>query len=287
MSEAAISDTAISDTDNSDTDNSDTDNSDTDTVSPIKLSDQYPPKYSSVEEERIDRKNRLTATFRLFGKFGFDEGVAGHVTVRDPELSDHFWVNPFGVSFKQMKVSDLILVNHNGDIVEGKHTLLNQAAFAIHSRIHKNLPHVTAAAHTHSVYGKTWSSLGRLLDPITQDSCAFYDDHVLFDDFSGVVLDVSEGDRISKALDKNKAAILQNHGLLTVGNTVDEAAWWYITMERTCQAQLLAEAAGKPKMIRPEIAALTNKQVGSPLAGWFSFKPLFDVMSEEQPSLFD
>jgi ribulose-5-phosphate 4-epimerase/fuculose-1-phosphate aldolase len=277
MSEAAISNT----------DNSDTDTSDTDTASPIKLSDQYPPKYSSVEEERIDRKNRLTATFRLFGKFGFDEGVAGHVTVRDPELSDHFWVNPFGVSFKQMKVSDLILVNHDGDIVEGKHTLLNQAAFAIHSRIHKNLPHVTAAAHTHSVYGKTWSSLGRLLDPITQDSCAFYDDHVLFDDFSGVVLDVSEGDRISKALDKNKAAILQNHGLLTVGNTVDEAAWWYITMERTCQAQLLAEAAGKPKMIRPEIAALTNKQVGSPLAGWFSFKPLFDVMSEEQPSLFD
>ncbi|MFT4670973.1 MAG: ribulose-5-phosphate 4-epimerase/fuculose-1-phosphate aldolase [Pseudohongiellaceae bacterium] len=277
MSEAAISNT----------DNSDTDTSDTDTASPIKLSDQYPPKYSSVEEERIDRKNRLTATFRLFGKFGFDEGVAGHVTVRDPELSDHFWVNPFGVSFKQMKVSDLILVNHDGDIVEGKHTLLNQAAFAIHSRIHKNLPHVTAAAHTHSVYGKTWSSLGRLLDPITQDSCAFYDDHVLFDDFSGVVLDVSEGDRISKALDKNKAAILQNHGLLTVGNTVDEAAWWYITMERTCQAQLLAEAAGKPKMIRPEIATLTNKQVGSPLAGWFSFKPLFDVMSEEQPSLFD
>ncbi|MFT6094488.1 MAG: ribulose-5-phosphate 4-epimerase/fuculose-1-phosphate aldolase [Pseudohongiellaceae bacterium] len=275
-----MSEAAISDNDNSDNDNSDN-------ASPMKLSEQYPPKFSSVEEERIDRKNRLTATFRLFGKFGFDEGVAGHVTVRDPELSDHFWVNPFGVSFKQMKVSDLILVNHDGDIVEGKHTLLNQAAFAIHSRIHKNLPHVTAAAHTHSVYGKTWSSLGRLLDPITQDSCAFYNDHVLFDDFSGVVLDISEGDRISKALDKNKAAILQNHGLLTVGNTVDEAAWWYITMERTCQAQLLAEAAGKPKMIRPEIATLTNKQVGSPLAGWFSFKPLFDVISEEQPSLFD
>ena len=301
MSEATITDTDITDTDITDTDITDTDITDTDTdtdtpenhasdhevPSPIKLSNLYPPKFSSVNRERIDRKNRLTATFRLFGKFGFDEGVAGHVTVRDPEFSDHFWVNPFGVSFKQMKVSDLILVNHDGDIVEGKHSLLNQAAFAIHSRIHMNLPHVTAAAHTHSVYGKAWSSLGRLLDPITQDSCAFYDDHVLFDDFSGVVLDVSEGDRISKALDKNKAAILQNHGLLTVGNTVDEAAWWYITMERSCQAQLLAEAAGKPKMIRPEIATLTNKQVGSPLAGWFSFKPLFDVISEEQPTLFN
>ena len=289
MSEATITDTDITDTDITDTDTDTPENhaSDHEVPSPIKLSNLYPPKFSSVNRERIDRKNRLTATFRLFGKFGFDEGVAGHVTVRDPEFSDHFWVNPFGVSFKQMKVSDLILVNHDGDIVEGKHSLLNQAAFAIHSRIHMNLPHVTAAAHTHSVYGKAWSSLGRLLDPITQDSCAFYDDHVLFDDFSGVVLDVSEGDRISKALDKNKAAILQNHGLLTVGNTVDEAAWWYITMERSCQAQLLAEAAGKPKMIRPEIATLTNKQVGSPLAGWFSFKPLFDVISEEQPTLFN
>ena len=251
------------------------------------LRGQYPPHYESVEHERLDRKQRLAATFRLFGKFGFDEGVAGHVTVRDPEHPDHFWVNPFGISFKQIKVSDLILVNHDGEIVQGKHTLLNQAAFAIHSRIHKNLPHVTAAAHSHSVYGKAYSSLGKLLSPITQDSCAFYDDHVLFDDFSGVVLDVSEGDKIAGALGTKKAAILQNHGLLTVGNTVDEAAWWYITMERTCQAQLLAQGAGTPKLIKPEVAALTCKQVGSPLAGWFSFKPLYDVIAAEQPDLFD
>jgi ribulose-5-phosphate 4-epimerase/fuculose-1-phosphate aldolase len=251
------------------------------------LRGQYPPKYENLEEERLQRKQRLAATFRLFGKFGFDEGVAGHVTVRDPERPDHFWVNPFGLSFKQIKVSDLILVNHEGAIVEGKHKMLNQAAFAIHSRIHKNLPHVTAAAHSHSVFGKSWSSLGRLLSPITQDSCAFYNDHVLFDDFSGVVLDVSEGDKISAALGTNKAAILQNHGLLTVGNTVDEAAWWYITMERSCQAQLLAEAAGDPILIDPEVAALTCRQVGSPLSGWFSFKPLFDVITAEQPDLFD
>ncbi len=256
-------------------------------IDSASLRGQYPPTYESIEAERLERKQRLAATFRLFGKFGFDEGVAGHVTVRDPERSDHFWVNPFGLSFKQIKVSDLILVNHDGEIVEGKHTLLNQAAFAIHSRIHKNLPHVTAAAHSHSVFGKAWSSLGELLSPITQDSCAFYDDHVLFDDFSGVVLDVSEGDKIAAALGHKKAAILQNHGLLTVGNTVDEAAWWYITMERTCQAQLLAQAAGKPKLIDGETAALTRKQVGSPLAGWFSFKPLYAVIAAEQPDLFD
>ena len=246
----------------------------------------YPPVFESPAEERRERKRKLTAALRVFGKFGFDEGVAGHFTVRDPELTDHFWVNPFGRSFKQMRVSDLILVNHSGDIVEGQ-GLLNQAAFAIHSQIHKNLPHVTAAAHTHSLYGKAWASLGRLLDPLTQDSCAFYKDHVLFNDFTGVVLDTSEGERISQALGNKKAAILQNHGLLTVGQTVDEVAWWYISMERTCQAQLLAEAAGTPKKIRPEIAALTRQQVGRPEGGYFSFKPIYDVILAEQPEMFD
>ena len=247
---------------------------------------QYPPAFSSSEEERQERKRKLTAALRVFGKFGFDEGVAGHFTVRDPERTDHFWVNPFGRSFKQMKVSDLILVNHSGDIVEGD-GLLNAAAFAIHSQIHKHLPHVTAAAHTHSLYGKAWSSLGRLLDPLTQDSCAFYEDHVLFNDFTGVVLDTSEGERIADALGEKKAAILQNHGLLTTGKTVDEAAWWYITMERTCQAQLMAEAAGNPISIRPDVAALTATQVGQPIAGYFSFKPIYDVIAAEQPDMFD
>ncbi|WP_299981383.1 class II aldolase/adducin family protein [uncultured Pseudoteredinibacter sp.] len=239
-----------------------------------------------VEEERLQRKQKLAAAFRLFGRFGFDEGVAGHITVRDPEHLDHFWVNPMGVSFKQMKVSDLLLVDHQGNVVEGE-GLLNGAAFTIHSRVHAARPDVVAAAHAHSVYGKSWSSLGRLLDPITQDSCAFYEDHALLGEFTGVVLDLDEGERIGQAMGDKKAIILQNHGLLTVGQSVESAAWWYITMERSCQAQLMAEAAGTPKLISPEHAKQTHGTVGSELAGWFSFKPLYDVISKEQPDLFD
>ncbi|MFT7685895.1 MAG: ribulose-5-phosphate 4-epimerase/fuculose-1-phosphate aldolase [Candidatus Azotimanducaceae bacterium] len=241
---------------------------------------------ATFEEIRAHRKQKLAAAFRLFGKFGFDEGVAGHITVRDPERTDHFWVNPFGVSFKQIKVSDLLLVNHDGKIVEGS-GLLNGAAFAIHSQIHKHLPHVTAAAHSHSVYGKAWSSLGRKLDPITQDSCAFFNDHIVFNEFNGVVLDLEEGKKIATGLGTKKAAILQNHGLLTVGNTVDEAAWWYITMERSCHAQLMAEAAGTPIVIGDDVAQHTHNTVGTKLAGQFSFKPLYDVITKEQPDLFD
>ena len=245
-----------------------------------------PPTFGSVEEERLHRKQRLAAGFRLFSKFGFDEGVAGHITARDPEFPDRFWVNPFGMHFSQIRVSDLICVDEEGEVVEGDRAV-NRAAFAIHSQVHAARPDAVAAAHSHSVYGKSWSSLGRLLDPITQDVCAFYNDHSLFDDYTGVVLDTEEGKRIAHALGDNKAVILRNHGLLTVGQSVDEAVWWFITMERSCQAQLMAEAAGAPVLISEENAALTSTQVGSHLAGWFSFQPLWDRITREQPDLLD
>jgi ribulose-5-phosphate 4-epimerase/fuculose-1-phosphate aldolase len=236
-------------------------------------------------EERLGRKQRLAAAFRLFGRFGFDEGVAGHITARDPERLDHFWVNPFGMNFKQIKVSDLLLVNDRGEVVEGDRPV-NRAAFAIHSQVHAARPDVVAAAHAHSVHGKAFSSLARLLDPITQDACAFYGDHSLFDDYTGVVLDTEEGKRIAVALGDHKAVILRNHGLLSVGHTVDEAAYWFITMERSCQAQLLASAAGEPVLIDPEMASLTAGQVGSHAAGRFGFAPLWDWIAAVEPDLF-
>jgi ribulose-5-phosphate 4-epimerase/fuculose-1-phosphate aldolase len=246
----------------------------------------YLPQFATVEDERQHRKERLAAAFRLFGKFGFDEGVAGHITARDPEHLDHFWVNPLGTSFSHIRVSDLLLVNDKGEVVEGS-APVNAAAFAIHSQVHAARPDVIAAAHAHSIYGKSWSTLGRLLDPLTQDACAFYEDHALFDDYTGVVLDLEEGKRIAHAIGDGKAVILRNHGLLTVGHSVDEAAWWFITMERSCQAQLLAEAAGTPVLIDPDAARLTATQVGSHLGGWFSFGPLYAKITREQPDLFD
>jgi ribulose-5-phosphate 4-epimerase/fuculose-1-phosphate aldolase len=243
-----------------------------------------PPTFASPDEERTHVKQRMAAAFRLFDRFGFNEGVAGHLTARDPEHPDLFWVNPFGLSFGLIRASDLILVNHDGEVVEGTWPV-NRAAFAIHSAVHQARPDVNSAAHTHSTFGRAFSALGKLLSPLTQDSCAFYGDHALFDDFTGVVLDVEEGKRIAHALGENKACILRNHGLLTAGTTVDEAAWWFITMERTCQVQLVAEAAGDPVAIDHDNAELTHSQVGSRLAGWYSFQPLYDKIVRDQPDL--
>jgi ribulose-5-phosphate 4-epimerase/fuculose-1-phosphate aldolase len=195
-------------------------------------------------------------------------------------------VNPFGVHFGQIRVSDLVLVNESGEVIQGNYPV-NTSAFAIHSRVHAARPDAVAAAHAHSMYGKAWSSLGRLLDPITQDSCAFYEDHGLFDDYTGVVYETSEGDRIADALGPRKAVILRNHGLLTVGHTIDEAAFWFITMDRSCHAQLLAEAAGKPIHIAHEHAVTARQQVGDHYGGWFQFQPLWNKITREEPDLFD
>ena len=253
---------------------------------PSKIDLPQPPTLERIEDERLYRKQRLAAAFRLFARYGFDEGIAGHITVRDPEFSDHFWVNPFGMYFGHIRFSDLLLVNHKGEVVEGNKPV-NAAAFAIHSQVHKARPDVLAVAHAHSLYGKTWSTLGRLIDPLTQDACAFYQDHALFDDYTGVVLDHEEGKRLATTLGKKKAIILRNHGLLTVGHSVDEAAWWFITMDRSCQAQLMAEAAGKPVLIDPETASLTYSQIGSHYVGWFSFQPLYDMIVLQEPDLLD
>jgi len=233
--------------------------------------------------ERLHRKQQLAAAFRVFAKFGYNLGASGHITARDPELTDHFWMNPLAVPFSRIRVSDLQLISPAGEIVIGDQPI-NTAGFFIHSQLHAARPDVISAAHAHAVHGKAWSTLGRLLDPITQDACSLYGSHSLYDDFNGVVLDEAEGKRIATALGPHKAVILQNHGFLTVGKTVEEAAFLFITADKSAHAQLLAEAAGAPKLIRPEVA----EPIGRTRAyGGFSFRPYYDEIVAEQPDLLD
>ena len=250
----------------------------------------YLPKFDTVDEERQHRRQRLAAGYRIFAKLGFEDGgvaAAGHITARDPEHPETFWVNPYGIPFSHITASSLVRVNEVGDIVEGEAFMVNGAAFAIHSQIHSARPDVVAAAHSHSQYGKAFSTLGRELRPLTQDACAFYADHVVYDAFGGVVLEVDEGKRIAALLGDNKAVVLKNHGLLTVGQSVDAAVAAYVAMDRACQTQLLAEAAGEPDDIPDETARTTSELVGSQLVMWFTFQPMYDEIVAEQPDLLD
>lgn len=249
-----------------------------------------PPRFTDKYEERTHLKGRLALAFRLFGKYGFDEGVAGHITLRDSVMPDHFWVNPFGLSFSEMKSSDLILVDPHGQVVDGgPNRRLNQAAFMIHHAIHTARPEVNCAAHSHSIYGRSFCTLGHELDIITQDACAFYQDHAVYKQFKGIVLAEEEGQNIAKALGNGKACLLQNHGLLTCGKTIEATIYWFISLEKCCHTQLLADAAAGGRgvstiKIDDEDAAFTYKSVGTPRAGWFAAQPIFDVAAREAGS---
>ncbi|KAF7729753.1 hypothetical protein EC973_003831 [Apophysomyces ossiformis] len=249
-----------------------------------------PKKLVNFHDQRVHMKQTLAAGFRLLAKFRWDEGVAGHMTVRDPEYPDLFWVNALGQYFGHIKASDLILVDLNGNIVRGR-SVVNKAAFVIHANVHQTRKDVVCAVHTHSLYGKTFSTLGRPLLPISQDACAFYGSHSVYNKYGGIVFDTTEGERLAEALGlNNKALILQNHGLMTVGQTVDEAICWFIAMERCCQSQLLAEAAvglDNLKVIDHEVAVETAGVLGSHRAGFIGFQPMYQMIVKEQPDCLE
>ncbi|KAK2630619.1 hypothetical protein QTJ16_001439 [Diplocarpon rosae] len=319
-----------------------------------KLEFPTPRNFEDKLEERAYQKGRLALAFRIFAKFGFDEGVAGHITLRvgfiptgdhlvahvrrmrakpfnswifwgvqvaevprrgevvgrDPLKPDHFWVNPFGVAWPLLRASDLILVNPDGQVVDGGPCrLLNTAgtdppspslpasensltkpnkntAYMIHHAVHVARPEVNCVAHSHSIHGRAFSTLGRALDITTQDACAFFDDLALYTSFRGVVLAAEEGQAIAAALGGKKAALLQSHGLLTCARTVEAAVFWFVSLEKCCRVQLLADAAaagqgGKTVKIARAEAETTYQTVGTEMAGWFSAKPMFDVMESE------
>ncbi|MQS99540.1 class II aldolase/adducin family protein [Streptomyces jumonjinensis] len=249
----------------------------TDAPSPIavdQLQFALPPVHESPGAERAYRKDRLAGVLRIFGRLGYEEGVSGQITARDPELADCLWTNPFGLPFARLTAADLVLVNEHGQVVEGRHRV-NQAAFAVHAQVHRARPDAVAVVHTHPPYGRALAALGEPVEPITQEACAFYQDHALHSGCAGVAVDPDQGRRVAAALGPRKAVVLRHRGLLTVGGSIDAAAWWFLSMERCARVQLTARAAGEPIQIEHRDAIAIREQLGTDLVAWISFQPLW------------
>ncbi|GAA6013462.1 hypothetical protein JCM10207_008857 [Rhodosporidiobolus poonsookiae] len=249
----------------------------------------WPDTIEGKLAERKHKLERLACAFRVAGKLGFDEGISGHFTLRDPVLPTHFWVNPLGLAFSLVCVSDLLLISPEGNIVMGgkpDRQIYNQAAYEIHHAIHTARPDVHAACHAHSLSGKAFSAFGRKIDTYVQDACAFYGDLAVYPSFGGVVLSGGEGEKIAEHLADNKAIILQNHGILTTAGTIDAALAWYIFLDRLCHAQLLIDAAAagsghKPIPIGDDEARWTRSVTGTEAAGWNGAQMYFDIIDAE------
>jgi ribulose-5-phosphate 4-epimerase/fuculose-1-phosphate aldolase len=247
------------------------------------------PQFTSVAAHRQHLKERLVAACRAFALQGYDYGFAGHLTIRDPEDPGLYWTNPMAIHFSQVKVSNLILADHTGKVVEGRHAI-NRAGFVLHAAVHEQHQDIVAMCHAHTVYGTAFAALGKPLAPISQDAAAFFEDHVVIGDEAGqVAVEVKAGHKVANAFAGVKAAIHQNHGLLTASrHSIEAAAFWFIALERCCQQQLMIEATGiTPRQVTPERARYSREHVGSEYIGWLHFQAIWDQLVATQPDMFD
>lgn len=236
-------------------------------VPPMRLTDDE-PVFTHPEAQRRHRQQRLVLAYRIFGALRWGQLGDGHISARDPQRTDHFWLARYGVPFGQVTEHDLVLVGPTGQVVEGEGDI-NPAAFFIHGPIHEARPDIVAAAHTHTPYGTPFSALVERLRPISQESCAFHDDHELFDDEEVDILSPDGGARIAAALGGAKAVILRNHGLLTVGATVDECVGFFVMMERSAEVHVKTPQA---RPIGDAAALVARGSVGTARTGWHTFQ---------------
>ncbi len=196
----------------------------------------------AVEETRRERKRQVALGYRILAAQRWGDLGDGHISARDPERDDCFWMLRYGVSYHEACVRDLVLVGPDGALVEGE-GVFNTAAYYIHHPILMARPDAVSACHVHTGWGTPFSAEVRPIQPITQESCIFFEDHAIFDDEEVQVQSVEGGKRIAVALGAKRAIILRNHGLLTVADRVDEAVGSFVLMERVAEAHMKARDA--------------------------------------------
>lgn len=235
---------------------------------PLLLRTDTEPVFDSIDETRLHRRRRCALGYRIFGSLGWGTLGDGHISVRDPELTDHFWLLRYGVPFGAATIDDLVLVGPGGRVVRGTGDI-NMTAYYIHGPIHEARPEVVSAVHTHTPYGTPWAANAEPFLPICQEATGFFEDHTVCDDEEVQVMSVEGGKRIAVALGDTKGTILRNHGLLTVGQSVDEAVGWFLLMERVAEVHVKAPNA---KPISREAALQARKEIGDPASAWSAFQ---------------
>ena len=224
----------------------------------------------NIEETRLTRQQEMVLAYRLFVGFGWGDLGDGHISARDPEREDCFWLLNAEVPFAEASIDNLVLLGPEGRVVTGKGST-NWPAFYIHWPILMSRSDIVSVAHTHTPYGTPFAAEARELEPITQESCVFFEDHAVFNDEEVQVQSVDCGFRIANALDQFRSVILRNHGLLTVGKTVRESLVWFVMMERVAEAHL---KSNKPTPISHNAALFAKADLATDAQVDHAFKNL-------------
>lgn len=224
-----------------------------------------PTSTSPVQDEQGLRRE-LAAVYRLVAHFRMTDLIFTHISLRLPGPDHHFLINPYGLLFEEITASSLIRVDLDGNPVEAPGARVNPAGFVIHSAIHRAREDALCVLHTHSRAGCAVAALDEGLLPVNQMSLEFYN-RVSYHDYEGIALNLDEQKRLTADLGECNALILRNHGLLTVGQTAAEAFLRMFYLDKACEIQVTAAAAGKLRLPSPEVCEYTARQYEGSVIG--------------------
>lgn len=241
-----------------------------------------------VSEQEWQIRCDLAALYRLVAHYRMTDFIYTHLSARIPGPEHHFLINKYGVHFHEMRASDLVKIDFEGNIVEqgaGKSKRVNAAGFTIHSAIHMARDDLMCVAHTHTAAGIAVSAQKQGLLPISQQSMKFYN-NIAYHGYEGIALDLEERDRLVADLGHHSAMILRNHGLLVGGKSIGEAFLTLYTLERSCQAQVAAMSGGAelifpPKEVCEHAAAQFAAQTDEHVA--FAWEAALRLIENDKP----
>lgn len=212
------------------------------------------------EAERAARV-QLAACYRIFDQLGWTEMIFNHITLRVPGPEKLFLINPFGLHYREITASSLVLIDLEGNPVRESQWPVNRAGFVIHSAIHGHVEQAQCVMHTHTTTGMAVASLKDGLSP-TNFYAAQLHGQVAYHDFEGITVEAGEQARLVRSVGGKRAVILRNHGLLAWGPSVAQAFMMLWTLQRACDVQIASAAAGALNPIREEVFAQTVRESG-------------------------
>jgi ribulose-5-phosphate 4-epimerase/fuculose-1-phosphate aldolase len=220
-----------------------------------------PLREAPMTQAERDARVELAAAYRVFDMLGWTEMIFNHITVRVPGPEVRFLINPFGLHYREVTASNLVLIDIDGNPVRESKWPVNLAGFVIHSAIHRALPNAHCVMHTHTTTGVAVASLK---DGLSSHNFygAMLHERIAYHEFEGVTVELGEQERLVKSIGDKRAVILRNHGLLSLGASVSEAFLVLWTLQRACDVQIAASAAGAVNPIRPEVFLQTVREGG-------------------------
>lgn len=237
----------------------------------------------AFHQARVD----LAACFRMAARYGLEEGICNHFSAVVPGTDDLFIVNPYGYAFREITASKLVVCDFHGNVVSGEGRP-EATAFYIHARVHKNVPRAKVALHTHMPYATALSMTdGPPLIFAGQSSLKFYGRTAVDENYNGLALDETEGDRIAGAIGDADIVFMKHHGVMVLGPTIAEAWDDLYYLERACEVQTLALSTGRTVTpVDPAIAEAAYRQIrmGDAESGRLHLESVKRTLDAEEPA---